>query len=66
MWLGRAVGVFDYERAQTLIKAGVDVLVVDSAHGHSQNVIESVKESRSVGISTSSRETWQPRKDAET
>ncbi len=38
------MGVFDYDRAQTLINAGVDVLVVDSAHGHSSNVIETVKE----------------------
>jgi IMP dehydrogenase len=42
--VGAAVGVYDYERAETLIGAGVDVLVVDSAHGHSLNVIETVKE----------------------
>jgi IMP dehydrogenase len=42
--VGAAVGVFDFDRAQTLITAGVDVLVVDSAHGHSLNVIETVKE----------------------
>ena len=41
--VGAAVGVHDYERADSLIKAGVDVLVVDSAHGHSANVIETVK-----------------------
>ena len=41
---GAAVGVYDYERAQSLIQTGVDVLVVDSAHGHSKNVIETVKE----------------------
>ena len=40
--VGAAVGVHDYERAASLIKAGVDVLVVDSAHGHSGNVLESV------------------------
>jgi IMP dehydrogenase len=40
--VGAAVGVHDYERAESLIKAGVDVLVVDSAHGHSGNVIETV------------------------
>ena len=34
--VGAAVGVHDYERAESLIQAGVDVLVVDSAHGHSQ------------------------------
>ena len=42
--VGAAVGVHDYERAASLIKAGVDVLVVDSAHGHSRNVIETVRE----------------------
>src|SRR5439155_4730933 len=34
----------DFERAESLIKAGVDVLVVDSAHGHSRNVVETVAE----------------------
>src|SRR5207248_7562209 len=42
--VGAAVGVFDYERAESLIQAGVDVLVVDSAHGHSSNVIKTVAE----------------------
>jgi len=41
--VGAAVGVHDLERAESLIKAGVDVLVVDSAHGHSRNVIETVQ-----------------------
>lgn len=41
--VGAAVGVYDLERAQRLIETGVDVLVVDSAHGHSKNVIETVK-----------------------
>ncbi len=41
--VGAAVGVHDLERAEQLIHAGVDVLVVDSAHGHSSNVIETVK-----------------------
>jgi IMP dehydrogenase len=40
---GAAVGVNDFERADSLIKAGVDVLVVDSAHGHSANVLETVR-----------------------
>ena len=40
--VGAAVGVFDYQRAESLISKGVDVLVVDSAHGHSSNVIETV------------------------
>jgi IMP dehydrogenase len=42
--VGAAVGVYDYERAESLIRAGVDVLVVDSAHGHTSNVIETVAE----------------------
>jgi IMP dehydrogenase len=41
---GAAVGVYDFERAESLIRAGVDVLVVDSAHGHSGNVLKTVKE----------------------
>ena len=41
---GAAVGVFDFGRAESLIQSGVDVLVVDSAHGHSANVIETVKQ----------------------
>lgn len=42
--VGAAVGVHDYERAESLIQKGVDLLVVDSAHGHSANVIETVRE----------------------
>jgi len=41
--VGAAVGVHDYERVESLLKAGVDVVVVDSAHGHSANVIETVR-----------------------
>jgi len=41
--VGAAVGVHDSERAEALIRKGVDVLVVDSAHGHSANVIETVR-----------------------
>jgi len=42
--VGAAIGVHDFERADALIQAEVDVLVVDSAHGHSSNVIETVRE----------------------
>jgi IMP dehydrogenase len=42
--VGAAVGVGDYsERVPELLKAGVDIVVVDTAHGHSQNVIDAVK-----------------------
>ncbi|WP_297811102.1 IMP dehydrogenase [uncultured Helicobacter sp.] len=42
--VGAAIGVFQYERAKALVDAGVDVLVLDSAHGHSKGIIETVKE----------------------
>ncbi len=42
--VGAAIGVHDHERAEGLVEAGVDVLVVDTAHGHSANVIATVKE----------------------
>jgi IMP dehydrogenase len=42
--VGAAVGVFDFERADSLINKDVDFLVVDSAHGHSANVLETVRE----------------------
>jgi IMP dehydrogenase len=42
--VGAAAGVGDYERVTALIEADVDVIVVDTAHGHSQNVIETVRQ----------------------
>jgi IMP dehydrogenase len=41
--VGAAVSVHDYERIEALIRADADIIVVDTAHGHSQNVIETVK-----------------------
>ena len=43
--VGAAVGVGDgtEERIELLVKAGVDALVVDTAHGHSAGVIERVR-----------------------
>lgn len=40
---GAAIGVDQYERAQALIEAGVDVIIVDTAHGHSENVLRTVR-----------------------
>ena len=42
--VGAAVGVGDdgYARAQALIEAGVDVVVVDTAHGHHRGVLDAV------------------------
>ncbi len=44
--VGAAVGVHEYERVEALIEAGVDVVVVDTAHGHSDNVVETVRHIR--------------------
>jgi IMP dehydrogenase len=41
--VGAAVGVRDRERAKALIDEAVDVLVVDTAHGHSRNVVDMVE-----------------------
>lgn len=41
--VGAAVGVKDKERVEALIEAEADVVVVDTAHGHSKNVLEMVK-----------------------
>ncbi|NIY72869.1 IMP dehydrogenase [Marivivens donghaensis] len=38
-----SVGDAGYERSMELIDAGVDIVVVDTAHGHSQGVIDAVK-----------------------
>ncbi len=44
--VGAAVGVHDYERVEALVNNDVDVVVVDTAHGHSDNVIQTVQEIR--------------------
>jgi IMP dehydrogenase len=41
--VGAATGVHDTTRIESLIRAGVDVLVVDTAHGHSKNVLDTVR-----------------------
>ncbi|ASM37976.1 MAG: IMP dehydrogenase [Campylobacter sputorum] len=42
--VGAAIGVGQYDRAEALIEAGVDVMVIDSAHGHSKGIIDTLKE----------------------
>lgn len=48
--VGAALGISKdkEERAEALVKAGVDCLVVDTAHGHSRNVIEFVRELKKI------------------
>jgi IMP dehydrogenase len=41
--VGAAVSVHDYDRVAALIEADVDIITVDTAHGHSQNVVDTVK-----------------------
>ena len=45
LMVGVALGISEdvLNRVELLVKAGVDVLVVDSAHGHSKNVLNTVK-----------------------
>lgn len=45
--VGAAIGVGHIDRAIALVSAGVDVLVLDSAHGHSKNIITTLKEIKS-------------------
>ncbi|MFZ4762066.1 MAG: IMP dehydrogenase [Alphaproteobacteria bacterium] len=47
---GAAVGTGDngYQRAEALIHAGVDVVVIDTAHGHSEGVAHTVNRVRSL------------------
>lgn len=41
-----AVGISEdrYKRIEKLIEAGADIIVIDTAHGHSQNVLKAIKE----------------------
>jgi len=42
--VGAAVGVNQLDRVEALMAAGVDVIGIDTAHGHSSNVIETVRQ----------------------
>ena len=48
--VGAAIGVSKdtFERAEALVNAGVDALVVDTAHGHSMGVLDTVKQLRGL------------------
>ena len=39
-----AIGVGQLDRAKALVDAGVDVIVIDSAHGHSKGIIDTLRE----------------------
>jgi len=40
--VGGAIGVGQLDRAKALVEAGVDVLVIDSAHGHSKGILDTI------------------------
>ena len=42
--VGAAVGVLDPERVDALVEAEVDCITVDTAHGHSDNVLQTVRD----------------------
>ncbi len=46
-----SVGDDGFERAERLIDAGVDMVVVDTAHGHSQRVLDSVSQIKKLSNS---------------
>lgn len=51
--VGGAIGVGQLDRAKALCEAGADVLVLDSAHGHSKNIIktlESIKRDMDIDV----------------
>src|SRR5690606_33611615 len=43
-----SVGDDGFERAERLIDAGVDLLVIDTAHGHSQRVLDAVTRAKKL------------------
>jgi len=46
-----SVGEDGFERAERLIAAGVDLLVIDTAHGHSQRVLDAVTRAKKLSNS---------------
>ncbi|MGM1049889.1 inosine-5'-monophosphate dehydrogenase [Paenibacillus uliginis N3/975] len=48
--VGAAIGISKdtFDRAEALVKAGVDLITVDSAHGHHINIIEAVRKLREL------------------
>ena len=40
------------KRAEALIKVGVDAIVIDTSHGHSQNVIDTIKGIKQISVKT--------------
>lgn len=45
---GVGVTADTFERMEALVKAGVDAIIIDTAHGHSQGVIDKVREAKAA------------------
>ena len=61
-----AISPYDYERADSLVKAGVDALVIDTSHGHSKGVVDTIielKKKYSVDVIAGNIATEQAAKD---
>jgi IMP dehydrogenase len=43
-----SVGDAGFERSELLVDSGVDIIVVDTAHGHSEGVLEAVKRAKTL------------------
>ncbi|RDU65631.1 IMP dehydrogenase [Helicobacter sp. MIT 14-3879] len=64
--VGAAIGVFQLDRARALVEAGVDVIVLDSSHGHSINIlktIEDIKKELTIDVIAGNVVTKQATKD---
>jgi IMP dehydrogenase len=48
--VGAAIGPNDLDRAKALVAEDVDVIVIDTAHGHSKNVIDAIKKVKKMGV----------------
>jgi len=46
-----SVGDSGFERTEALVDAGVDIVVIDTAHGHSQGVIDAVRRAKQISSS---------------
>ena len=45
---GVGVTADTFQRMEALVKAGVDAIIIDTAHGHSKGVIEKVREAKAA------------------
>jgi IMP dehydrogenase len=44
LMVGAAIGPHDMKRVDMLLEAGADLIVIDTAHGHSENVLSTIRQ----------------------